>query len=174
MEALAELGPQMPAGVTLVTLFRQADFIEASNHNVIEALRDGAIFVAIVLFLFLQNLRTTFITLTAIPLSIVITGLVFKWFDMSINTMTTADNWTGKVTKPDGQVSNVAGFQVKAPTAAPTISSVSPNPVTGKAVRPDVGQAGAYAAPPGTKAQADSLKVGRLADGTQPIAEPPR
>jgi hypothetical protein len=49
-----------------------------------------------------------------------------------------------------------------------------PNPVTGKAFRPDVGQAGAYAAPPGTKAQADSLKVGRLADGTQPIAEPPR
>jgi hypothetical protein len=49
-----------------------------------------------------------------------------------------------------------------------------PNPVTGKAFRPDVGQVGAYAAPPGTKAQADSLKVGRLADGTQPIAEPPR
>ena len=49
-----------------------------------------------------------------------------------------------------------------------------PNPVTGRAFRPDVGQVGAYAAPPGTKAQADSLKVGRLADGTQPIAEPPR
>jgi hypothetical protein len=49
-----------------------------------------------------------------------------------------------------------------------------PNPVTGKAMVPDRGEVGAYAAPPGTKAQADSLKVGRMADGTQPIAEPPR
>lgn len=49
-----------------------------------------------------------------------------------------------------------------------------PNPVTGKAMAPDRGEVGAYAAPPGTKAQQDSLKVGRLADGTQPIAEPPK
>jgi hypothetical protein len=49
-----------------------------------------------------------------------------------------------------------------------------PNPVTGKAMMPDKGEVGAYAAPPGTKAQTDSLKVGRLADGTQPIAEPPK
>ena len=49
-----------------------------------------------------------------------------------------------------------------------------PHPVTGKAFKPDRGEVGAYAAPPGTAAQADSLKVGRLADGTQPIAEPPR
>jgi hypothetical protein len=49
-----------------------------------------------------------------------------------------------------------------------------PHPVTGKAFAADKADAGAYAAPPGTKAQADSLKVGRLADGTQPIAEPPR
>ncbi len=51
-------------------------------------MRDGGILVVIMLFLFLLNFRTTFITLTAIPLSIVITGLVFKWFGMSINTMT--------------------------------------------------------------------------------------
>jgi hypothetical protein len=49
-----------------------------------------------------------------------------------------------------------------------------PNPVTGKAMVPDRGDVGAYAAPPGTQAQIDSLKVGRLANGTQPIAEPPR
>ncbi|MES2625370.1 MAG: nuclear transport factor 2 family protein [Pseudomonadota bacterium] len=49
-----------------------------------------------------------------------------------------------------------------------------PNPVTGKALVPDRGEVGVYAAPPGTQAQIDSLKVGRLADGTQPIAEPPR
>jgi len=49
-----------------------------------------------------------------------------------------------------------------------------PNPVTGHAFAPDVGQAGAYHRPPGTPEQAASLQVGRLADGTQPIAEPPR
>jgi hypothetical protein len=49
-----------------------------------------------------------------------------------------------------------------------------PNPVTGNAFKPDRDEVGAYAAPPGTKAQIDSLKVGRMADGTQPIAEPPR
>lgn len=49
-----------------------------------------------------------------------------------------------------------------------------PNPVTGKVFTPDRGPVGAYAAPPGTRVQADSLKVGQLADGTQPIAEPPR
>ena len=49
-----------------------------------------------------------------------------------------------------------------------------PNPVTGKAMVPDRGEVGAYAAPPGTRVQTESLKVGRLADGTQPLAEPPR
>ena len=49
-----------------------------------------------------------------------------------------------------------------------------PNPVTGHAFAPDVAQAGAYHRPPGTPEQAEALQVGRLADGTQPIAEPPR
>ena len=69
-------------------MYQQKKFIDLAIDNVIEALRDGGILVAIILFLFLLNFRTTFITLTAIPLSIVVTGLVFKWFDMSINTMT--------------------------------------------------------------------------------------
>ena len=69
-------------------LYQQKRFIDLAIHNVIAALRDGGILVAIILFVFLLNFRTTFITLTAIPLSIVVTGLVFKWFDMSINTMT--------------------------------------------------------------------------------------
>lgn len=87
--ALAELNRSMPAGIaTKDILFKQAHFIESSVGNVEEALRDGAIMVAVVLFLFLLNFRTTFISLTAIPVSILITVLVFKYFGLSINTMT--------------------------------------------------------------------------------------
>jgi CzcA family heavy metal efflux pump len=69
-------------------VYQQKTFIELGIHNVIDALRDGSILVVIILVLFLLNFRTTLITLTALPLSIVVTGLVFKWFGMSINTMT--------------------------------------------------------------------------------------
>jgi HME family heavy-metal exporter len=69
-------------------LFKQADFIEHSVRNVEEALRDGAILVAVILFLFLLNVRTTLISLTAIPVSILATALVFRYFGLSINTMT--------------------------------------------------------------------------------------
>ena len=69
-------------------LYQQQAFIDLAIENVVEALRDGGILVVIVLFLFLLNFRTTFITLTAIPLSIVMTGLVFAGFGLSINTMT--------------------------------------------------------------------------------------
>jgi CzcA family heavy metal efflux pump len=87
--ALKELQANLPEDVEInANLFRQANFIETSIDNVIEALRDGAILVIIVLFLFLLNFRTTFITLTAIPLSFVITFLILKAFDISINTMT--------------------------------------------------------------------------------------
>lgn len=69
-------------------LFRQANFIETSIENVIEALRDGTVMVVIVLFLFLLNFRITAIILTAIPLSFIITFLIFRYFELSINTMT--------------------------------------------------------------------------------------
>ena len=88
-EALVELRAALPAGVRVnPELFRQERFIRASISNLEEALRDGAILVTIVLFLFLLNFRTTFITLTAIPLSFVTALLVFKAFGIGINTMT--------------------------------------------------------------------------------------
>ncbi|MBI4530408.1 MAG: efflux RND transporter permease subunit, partial [Candidatus Latescibacteria bacterium] len=87
--ALDDIQRSLPAGVTInKEIFRQANFISSAIRNVEEALRDGSIMVVIVLFLFLLNFRTTIITLTAIPLSIVITALVFHVFGLSINTMT--------------------------------------------------------------------------------------
>lgn len=87
--ALKELQATMPRDVEInPALFRQENFINAAIGNVIEALRDGAILVIIVLFLFLLNFRTTFITLTAIPLSFIVTFLVLKAFGASVNTMT--------------------------------------------------------------------------------------
>jgi HME family heavy-metal exporter len=70
------------------SIYKQKEFIDHAIENVVEALRDGGILVVIILFLFLLNFRTTFITLTAIPLSIVMTALVFWAFGLSINTMT--------------------------------------------------------------------------------------
>lgn len=87
--ALSDLGRSLPEGMSPPqVVFRQANFIQASILNVEEAMRDGAIMVAVVLFLFLLNLRTTLISLTAIPMSILITALIFKAMGLSINTMT--------------------------------------------------------------------------------------
>lgn len=87
--ALAELSPSLPADIKINPhIFQQKSFIEASLNNVEEALRDGFILIIIILFLFLLNFRTTIITLTAIPLSLVITAIVFKLFGISINTLT--------------------------------------------------------------------------------------
>ena len=87
--ALSSLSQSLPAGVSTPKVsFRQADFIEASVNNVEEALRDGAIMVAVILFLFLMNTRTTIISLTAIPLSLALTFLIFKALGLSVNVMT--------------------------------------------------------------------------------------
>ncbi len=87
--ALAELKQGLPAGISQpVVLFRQANFIDASISNVVEALRDGAILVAIVLFAFLLSVRTTLISLIAIPLSLAVTALAFHLLGQSINVMT--------------------------------------------------------------------------------------
>jgi CzcA family heavy metal efflux pump len=86
--ALEELQPGFPAGVETMLLFQQKDFIDHAIGNLTEAIRDGAVMVVIVLFLFLLNFRTTTITLMAMPLSFSITLLVFKWADISVNSMT--------------------------------------------------------------------------------------
>ena len=86
--ALDELRGSLPPDVNLKTTYRQREFIDYSVGNVIDALRDGSILVLIVLTVFLFNFRTTFITLTAIPISILITALVFRAFGLSINVMT--------------------------------------------------------------------------------------
>ncbi len=87
--AIGELKKNLPMGVDINPhLFRQANFISTAIKNVEDALRDGSVLVIVVLFLFLLNFRTTFITLTAIPLSLLITALVFRFYGLSINTMT--------------------------------------------------------------------------------------
>jgi len=86
--ALDDLDPALPAGVETTTLFQQKDFIDHAIGNLTEAIRDGAIMVVIVLFLFLLNFRTTFITLMAMPMSFAVTMLVFWASGISVNSMT--------------------------------------------------------------------------------------
>lgn len=79
----------LPEGMTIERdLFRQADFIEVAVDNVVEALRDGAILVVLIILLFLGNWRATIIAATAIPLALMAAVLVLKATGGSINTMT--------------------------------------------------------------------------------------
>ena len=89
VESVKALRDSLPNDVVIdPTLYQQRQFIDHGIANVAEALRDGAILVVIVLYLFLFNFRTTFITLTAIPLSVLTTAMVFWYFGISINVMT--------------------------------------------------------------------------------------
>jgi HME family heavy-metal exporter len=86
---LGDIQKTMPAGVKIDQIqFRQATFIETSIGNVKSVLIEAAVVVAVILMLFLLNVRATLIALTAIPVSILMTILVFKYFGLSINTMT--------------------------------------------------------------------------------------
>lgn len=88
-EKMADMQQSLPEGFTINThLFRQADFIERAIDNVVDALRDGAFLVVVILFLFLANFRTTIISITAIPLSLIFSIFVLELFDITINTMT--------------------------------------------------------------------------------------
>lgn len=87
-ELLGTYEKTLPKGTIIKPLFEQSHFIRAAVSNVQEALRDGGILVVLILALFLASLRPTLITLTAIPLSLVVSILVLRAFGLSINTMT--------------------------------------------------------------------------------------
>jgi HME family heavy-metal exporter len=88
-QALRQITPTLPQGIRSdQILFRQANFIETSIHNVERVLLEAAVAVAVVLFAFLLNWRTTVISLTAIPVSILTTAVIFHFAGLSINTMT--------------------------------------------------------------------------------------
>lgn len=88
LESIDELKKNMPADVTVSTdIFRQSHFIESSIDNVKKSLYEGAIFVVIVLFFFLMNVRTTLISLVALPLSLLFSILALHFMGFTINTM---------------------------------------------------------------------------------------
>ncbi|MDE6270384.1 MAG: CusA/CzcA family heavy metal efflux RND transporter, partial [Muribaculaceae bacterium] len=87
-QSLEAMRPTLPADLHISTdIFRQADFIERSIGNLQSALLEGAFFVIVVLFFFLMNLRTTLVSLTAIPMSIIVSVLVLHLLGFGINTM---------------------------------------------------------------------------------------
>jgi len=86
--AIANLQKTLPKEVEIKSqIFRQSDFIEASISNLNQTLMEGALFVVIVLFIFLMNWRTTVISLLAIPLSLLVSTIILKWLGYTINTM---------------------------------------------------------------------------------------
>lgn len=86
--ALADMKPTLPPDLHMATdIFRQSDFISRSIGNLKDALLEGALFVVIVLFFFLMNLRTTIVSLVALPLSIITSVLLLHFMGFGINTM---------------------------------------------------------------------------------------
>ncbi len=87
-KALAQLDVSLPGDVKINSrLFRQADFINTAVNNVFKVLLEGGLFVSIILFLFLLNVRTTLISLIAIPLSLLLSIITLKLLGLTINTM---------------------------------------------------------------------------------------
>ncbi len=88
-EVLVSLQKELPDDIKIESeIFRQSHFIEAAVDNVSEAVRDGAIWVVVILFLLMGNFRTSISSLTSMPLSILLTVIVFYMFGITINTMT--------------------------------------------------------------------------------------
>jgi CzcA family heavy metal efflux pump len=88
-DSLADIRKTLPADIEMHThIFRQADFIHTAVNNLMKTLWEGAVLVIIVLLLFLGNLKTTFISAIAIPLSLIISLLILRLFNLTVNTMT--------------------------------------------------------------------------------------
>lgn len=88
-KAVNEVRPSLPKGVVINTdVFKQSNFIESSIQGIQGKLKLGTVLVFVVLFIFLANLRMSVITLTAIPVSFLVTFIVFKLLGLSVNTMT--------------------------------------------------------------------------------------
>lgn len=86
---LESLKRELPTDIKIETeIFRQSDFIEAAVANVSEAVRDGAFWVVVILFLLMGNFRTSISSLTSMPMSILLTIIIFYIFGITINTMT--------------------------------------------------------------------------------------
>lgn len=87
-KAVEDLKTQIPADINVATdIFRQQKFIDSSIDNIKKSLYEGALFVIIVLFFFLMNVRTTLISLVTIPLSLLVSILTLKFMGLTINTM---------------------------------------------------------------------------------------
>ncbi len=87
-QAMEVLKTYLPDDVELnAQIFRQADFIDTAIYNVVRVLLEGGIFVSIILFLFLLNFRTTMISLTAIPISLILSLITLKLLGLTLNTM---------------------------------------------------------------------------------------
>jgi len=87
-EALNELDATLPAALEINSrIFRQADFIQTAVSNVFRVLLEGGLFVTLILFLFLLNMRSTLISLLAIPLSLILSLMALRVFGLTINTM---------------------------------------------------------------------------------------
>ena len=87
-QAMEEIKAGLPKDVRVLETFRQNSFIDSAIANVRDSLRDGIIIVSVILLMFLMNWRTAIITLSAIPLSVLIGLLILSWFGQGINTMT--------------------------------------------------------------------------------------
>ncbi|MBI2966543.1 MAG: efflux RND transporter permease subunit [Bacteroidetes bacterium] len=87
-DGIADIQSNLPKDIHINTkIFRQADFINASISNIQKTLLEGSIFVVVILFLFLMNWRATIISLLAIPISLIVSILILKWLNFTINTM---------------------------------------------------------------------------------------
>ncbi len=87
--AIEEVKPSLAKGLFVnPDVFKQSNFIEASINGIQGKLKFGTVLVFVILFIFLANLRMSIITLTAIPVSFLVTAIVFKFFGLSVNTMT--------------------------------------------------------------------------------------